>query len=489
MNIKTRFSTLITLAALAAALLAGRGTARAAGVEPPDTPAGRQFAAWLAAFNSGDRETLRQFTAKNRPQALPRLDGMMEFRERTGGFDLLKVEQSTPTHLRGIVKERKSDMYGRVEFEVDAAEPHLVTGLSIEMIPAPPDLKAAAPPPVLTPRMTQSDALAAFRAEIDKRVAEDRFAGAALIAKDGKPVFDQAYGLANREQKTPNTLDTKFRLGSMNKMFTAVSILQLAQAGKIDLNAPVGRYLTDYPNKDLARATIHQLLTHTGGAGDVFGPEFDAHRQDLRTPADFVKLYGERGPRYEPGAKWEYSNYGFVLLGAVIERVSGQSYYDYVDQHVFKPAGMTSTGSRPENENVPQRSTGYMKAEGSSTLIPNTDGLPYRGMPAGGGYSTVGDLLRFAAALQNHKLLNAEYTDLLTTGKVDTPFGTRYAYGFRDSIINGVRCFGHSGGAPGMNGDLQICPASGYVVAILANLDPFAAEDLTRFILPRLPEK
>jgi CubicO group peptidase (beta-lactamase class C family) len=250
----------------------------------------------------------------------------------------------------------------------------------------------------------------------------------------------------------------------------------------------VGKYLTDYPNKDVAsKVTIHQLLTHTGGTGDIFGPEFEAHRLELRTLQDYVKLYGERPPKYEPGSQWEYSNYGFILLGAIIEKVSGQSYYDYVREHVYVPAGMTSTGSEPEDKPVADRSAGYMKMD-SPDWKPNTDTLPYRGSSAGGGYSTVEDLAKFASALEANKLLSAHYTEMLTTGKPGTPENT-YAYGFQDAKISGVRCFGHGGGAPGMNGDLQICPGPGYVVAVLSNLDPPAATQVSGFITNRLPEK
>ncbi|MGA8029830.1 MAG: serine hydrolase domain-containing protein [Bryobacteraceae bacterium] len=143
--------------------------------------------------------------------------------------------------------------------------------------------------------------------------------------------------------------------------------------------------------------------------------------------------------------------------------MSGQNYFDYVRDHVYTPAGMSSTGSEPEDQPVADRSIGYTK-EGGTAWHPNTSFLPYRGMSAGGGYTTVGDLLRFADALQENKLLDAHHTQLLTTGKVDTPDGGRYAYGFGDHIANGVRCFGHGGGSPGMNGDLQVCPEVGYVV-------------------------
>jgi CubicO group peptidase (beta-lactamase class C family) len=176
-----------------------------------------------------------------------------------------------------------------------------------------------------------------------------------------------------------------------------------------------------------------------------------------------------------------------LLLGVVIERVSGQSYYDYVAEHIYQPAGMTRSGSEPESEAVPHRSIGYMRAQDGNGWTPNTETLPYRGTSAGGGYSTVGDLMRFATALLGHKLLDAEHTGLLITGKVNSGGGRMYAYGFEDARKDGVGSVGHGGGAPGMNGDLKIYPQSGYVVAVLSNLDPPAANQVSSFVDLRLP--
>ena len=448
----------------------------------PDTPPARQFSAWLDAFNSGDRASLLRFLEKNYPSRAANIDQELNFREMTGGFELRKPEESSSTRFSGIVQERDSDQFARFVIEVEPDEPHRITRLDLQLIARPPDFPM--------PRMNEGAALAALRAELEKRVAADRFAGAVLVARKDKPLFSGAYGLADREKKIPNKLTTRFRIGSMNKMFTAVAVLQLAQAGKIKLTDPIGKYLTDYPNKDLAsKVTIHHLLTHTGGTGDFFGPEFDAHRLELRTLQDYVKLYGKRGLAFEPGSRWEYSNYGFLLLGVVIERVTGKNYYEYVQDYVYKPAGMISTGSLSEDEVVPERSIGYTKFGGGKTWRLNTDTLPYRGTSAGGGYSTVEDLLRFANALENHTLLDAHYSELLTSGKVDTPNGAKYAYGFMDRNVHGVRSFGHGGGAPGMNGDLEIYPESGYVIAVLANMDPPAAQRIADFIANRLPEK
>ncbi len=339
-------------------------------------------------------------------------------------------------------------------------------------------------------RTSQADALTAIRAQLDKDRDAGRFAGAVLVAGNGKAIFTGAYGLADREKKVPNRLDTRFRIGSMNKMFTAVAVLQLVQAGKVSLTDPLGRYLTGYPNRDVAsRVTIHHLLTHTGGTGDIFGPAFESHRLELRTLQDYVNLYGTRGLEFEPGSRWAYSNYGFLLLGVLVERVSGQSYYDYVRDHVCTPAGMTRTGSLPEDQPLEQRSVGYMRPPGANAWVPNTGTLPYRGTSAGGGYSTVGDLVRFAGALLGHTLLDAKHTELLITGKVDVPNRGKYAYGFSDQTIAGTRSVGHGGGAPGMNGILEIRPRTGTVIAVLANVDPPAAQRVAELIAVRLPEK
>ena len=338
-------------------------------------------------------------------------------------------------------------------------------------------------------RLTEAEALAALETFVREEASADRFSGAALVAKDGEVLFSEAYGLADRERETPNTVQTRFRIGSMNKMFTAVAILQLVEAGKLDLTAPLGTYLTDYPNREVAtEVTIHHLLTHTGGTGDIFGPEFEAHRKELRTLVDYVELYGERGPEFEPGSQWAYSNYGFILLGAVIEAVTGQSYYDYVNEHIYEPAGMTGTGSVPEDQAVPDRAIGYMDPSGGTDWRPNTDTLPYRGTSAGGGYSTVEDFARFADALLSRELLSPDSTELLITGKEEIGPGISYAYGFEDHRgAEGNGWVGHGGGAPGMNGDLRIYLPSGYVVVVLANLDPPVAQRVADYLDARLP--
>jgi CubicO group peptidase (beta-lactamase class C family) len=335
-------------------------------------------------------------------------------------------------------------------------------------------------------RMTQADALAALTAHARERAAVDEFAGAVLVARHGKVLLEDAWGRADRKAGTANTPATRFRIGSMNKMFTAVATLQLVEAHKLALDDPIGKHLPDYPNKEVAaKVTVRHLLTHTGGTGDIFGPEFEEHRLQLREHRDYLKLYGSRGLTQEPGARFEYSNYGFVLLGALIEHLSGGSYDDYVHDHVFRRAGMRSTGSLPESVDVPGRAVGYMRSSPSGgAWVPNTDTLPWRGTAAGGGYSTVGDLLRFAEALSSGRLISEA-----TLAEATRPHQQQYGYGFGVQGQGPLRSYGHGGGAPGMNGELRVFPELGYVVVSLSNLDPPAASELVDFFALRMPDQ
>jgi CubicO group peptidase (beta-lactamase class C family) len=365
-------------------------------------------------------------------------------------------------------------------------------------------------------RLSEAQTIAALKEEVAKRAAADQFSGVVLIAKDGKPLFQQAYGYADSERKIPNALDTKFIFGSMGKMFTSVAVAQLAQAGKLSYDDPLSKYLPDYPNPEVAKVTIHQLLTHTGGTGDFFGPEFFAHHAELKELKDYVALYGNREPRFPPGSKWEYSNYGMILAGRIVEVVSGQSYNDYLQEHIFKPAKMKSTGNPLEGQQVKGLAINYTRVEPGQPPPPmgvpltgplHASGEPLSATPAGGGYSTVGDFLRFATALTSNKLLSAQYTELVTTGKVDAPpprgsmpagrpmpgarMGSmKYAYGFMDmQSPDGLRHVGHSGASPGQNSVLAIYAVSGYVVVVMANRDGPAADELARFLDQRVPLK
>ena len=209
----------------------------------PNTPAAQQFGAWLQAFNQDDRAAYQEFLRKMFPSQAEHLDDDWRFRQMTCGFALKKVEAGTSTKFAALVQERNSDQFGKLDLEVEAVEPHRIVHLDLKAIPRPAEF------PV--PHMSEDELIAAVSNEVERDAAGNRFAGAVLLAKNGKAVFTGAYGLADHEHKVRNTLKTRFRIGSMNKMFTAVATLQLVQAGKLQLDDPLRKYLTDYPNKDV----------------------------------------------------------------------------------------------------------------------------------------------------------------------------------------------------------------------------------------------
>jgi D-alanyl-D-alanine carboxypeptidase len=316
---------------------------------------------------------------------------------------------------------------------------------------------------------------------IDKLAAEDKFSGAVLVARDGKPIFMKAYGMANKSGNIPNRIDTKFNLGSMNKMFTAVAIAQLAERSKLSFDDPISKHLPDYPSREVAnKVTIHHLLTHTSGLGDYQNERFYAQLDKMRTVADLVPLFANDPLSFEPGEKWDYSNAGFVVSGLIIEKASGQSYFEYVKQHIFKPAGMTNTDFYERDTNVLNRAVGYMKVNLKGEPDPeaprreNRSTRPAKGSPAGGAYSTVNDMFRFRLALLKYRLLNQKYTDIVMREKVKVPAGwpmSEYGYGFAISFVNGKRIVGHGGAGLGIAGKLEMYPELSYTVVILSNYD------------------
>ena len=313
---------------------------------------------------------------------------------------------------------------------------------------------------------------------LDSLAAENKLSGAILVAKDGAPIASKASGVANKTTNVPITLETKFNLGSMNKMFTGIAVTQLAQEGKLDFKDLINKHLSDYPNKDVgAKVTIHQLLTHTSGMGSYTNDKFRAERTKLTTIAAHFPLFVNDPLSFSPGEKFEYSNSGYMVLGAIIERVSGQDYYAYIRDHIFRPVGMANSGFYEPGKEIPNLAIGYtrMGPDGKPTeqVRENTDTLEIRGGPAGGGYSTVGDLLKFHVALRSFKLLNRDYTELATKGKVDAPGPIgRYAYGFGDKIFDGKHIVGHNGGWPGVAANFEMYPELGYTSVILMNTDP-----------------
>jgi D-alanyl-D-alanine carboxypeptidase len=460
-----RAAKLLAFFLLAAAL-------RATAAPASETPVLQVFKQWLDAFNSSDAASLSRFWhTYGRNDIDNRVAGDLRLRNMTGGMTIYRVAEDTDTHLVVLMKENRG-AYSESTMDLASVAPPVVAGLMGHPVSSPEGAES----------LPSSDDELATR--VQKHVAEksgsDAFSGAIFVAHNGKTVFDQAWGMADETNSIRNTPETQFCIGSMNKMFTAVAILQIVAAGKLALDKPIGTYWPDYPNRDLAaHVTIRELLNHTGGTGDIFTPEYEAHRQETRALADYIKLFGTRPVAFEPGTRMEYSNYGFILLGRIIELVTREPYEKYIREHVYLPAGMLHTDSRPENDHVEGRAIGY--SNGSNALMPNTDTLPWSGTSAGGGYSTVRDLFLFSEALQSGKLLSPELLREATRG---SPMRGDYGMGFYALPDGG---YGHGGGAPGVNGELHILPHSGYVLIALANRDPRMATTMVDFITSILP--
>ncbi len=476
------------VAAVLTLLIVAYGVSANAQVTLPETFAGRHFAAFTKAFNSGDEEQFKAWLLTDAKAVDStevyerRFQFMQRFSQNLGGIEIKEVMESEEYTITALVKAVAPQ--GMMEwliftFSYDSVAPHGLLGIGLQPGEDPED---RLPDGELTDEM-----LTAYLDEyIDKLDQRERFSGAVLIANDGKPFYTKAVGLASKRYNIPNQLDTKFNLGSMNKMFTGVAIAQLAQQGKLSFDDPVGKFLPDYPNAEVAeKVTIHHLLTHTSGMSDYWEELFDARFWEIKTVQQLADLTAEKPLDFEPGAQFQYSNAGPVVLGLIIEKITGQSYYEYVRENIYQPAGMINTDCYEIDKPVPNLAIGYtrMNYDGSRLGDGWRNNLMMhagKGGPAGGGYSTVEDLLRFDIALRGHKLLNETYTDTVITGKVEMMPHMKYAYLFGDEDVEGERIVGHNGGAPGISAQLDMYWTSGYTVAVLANYDGAAGMMATK---------
>jgi CubicO group peptidase (beta-lactamase class C family) len=297
------------------------------------------------------------------------------------------------------------------------------------------------------------------------------FSGAVLVAHGGQVLVQEACGEASLRYHAKNDVETRFNLGSMNKMFTAVAVLQLVEAGKVSLTDPLSKYADEawLPHDITGRITIEELLTHTSGLGSFFDDGWDKTPRDLyRELNDYKPLIRTEKLAFPPGTKFQYSDTGMFMLGVVIERASGENYFDYIRQHVYAPAHMNRTDCYPMNEPVENLATGYeYYSKGPYHWRENTFDDVFRGGPAGGGFSTVGDLFRFARALRSGKLLSPASVKLMWTDRSPNDYGA----GFEVSNTAAGKVVGHSGFFEGVSGRLSIFVDRGYVVAVLSNID------------------
>ena len=285
--------------------------------------------------------------------------------------------------------------------------------------------------------------------EIDRRLddyftklaAADVFSGVALVARNGVPVFLKAYGMADRENRIANTIRTRFNIGSINKEFTKVAISQLIREGKLSADDTIGKFFPDYPQAASRNATVEQLLTHRAGLSDFFGDEFSAapkHR--FASNADYFRFVSTRPPAFAPGERNQYCNGCYIALGAIIEKVSGMTYEQYVAKNVFSRAEMANTGYPRSDRHEADMAIGYTRRAEGGGLVRNTSMHGVTGSAAGGGYSTALDLLTYVKALRAGKFPG------------------------NDAGI------GIAGGAPGTNAIVE--SRGEWVVIVLTNFDP-----------------
>jgi D-alanyl-D-alanine carboxypeptidase len=426
----------------------------------PRTPAGERAAALLEVVMNGDAEARRAFietawTADLRDRA--------PMEEHLAVMDRVAhdLEESERAEVRsrgetGVDITFRLDDGSRLHLTLDTEPepPHRVSGLSFRLGP---------PEPVRFESFDHAEeALSAL-------ARDEAFSGVVIAGRGDEIAFHRAYGMADRTAGRPVDLDTRFDIGSLDKLFTSVAILRLAEAAMVDLDAPVGRYLERLDAEVLERVTVRHLLQHTGGLGDYLGhPEFRGNPGRFRTTDDFLDLVRGETLLFEPGTDGRYSNSGFVVLGAIIEAVTERPYHEVVREMVLEPAGMIDTGPHPDHRSAVR----YAREHGR--LVDGDRRWPSAGSPAGGGYSTARDLYRFMAALYEDRLLPPAATDLLLGGFRPPPGG---------ELDRSRMRIGFGGGAPGLNADVTYDGSTGRIVAVVANLDPPIADRVSRGML------
>jgi CubicO group peptidase (beta-lactamase class C family) len=311
---------------------------------------------------------------------------------------------------------------------------------------------------------------------VQSYIAENQFMGTVLVARGDQVVLSKGYGSANLEWNIPNTPSTKFRLGSITKQFTAACILLLEERGKLKIEDPVKKYMADAPAA-WDKITIYNLLTHTAGIPNFTSFPDYATTQALPSPAEkTVARFRDKPLDFEPGSKFSYSNSGYVLLGYLIEKVSGQSYEKFVRENIFTPLEMKDSGYDSNSAVIARRASGYTQAEPGMRV---NAGIVHMSVPgaAGGLYSTTEDLLKWERGLFGGKVLSAA-----SLQKMTTPFMDDYAFGLLVRTSEGHKQIWHNGGIDGFNTSMAYYPDSKIVVIVLANLNGQAPD----LMLPKL---
>lgn len=295
----------------------------------------------------------------------------------------------------------------------------------------------------------------------------DHFMGSVLVARGGETLLSKGYGAADLQWNIPNAPNTKFRIGSVTKQFTAAAILLLQERGKLNIQDPVKRYYADAP-ASWDQVTLFHLLTHTSGIPSFTSfPEYDAIHVTPKTPAELIALFRDKPLEFAPGEKWNYSNSGYQLLGYVIEKASGERYEDFVRENIFVPLEMKDSGCETSRAIVSRRSTGYVDSASGFLNAGYVDmSVPYA---AGALYSTTEDLLRWEQGLFGGKLLGSKSLKVMTT-----PFKNDYALGIAVHSSSGHRVFEHSGAIDGFSSALVYYPDQKLAIVVLSNVEATA---------------
>ncbi len=306
---------------------------------------------------------------------------------------------------------------------------------------------------------------------VQSYVSNKSFMGSVLVIRDKTVLLEKGYGSADLEWDIPNSPTTKFRLGSITKQFTAASILLLEERGKLNINDPVKKYMADAPAA-WDKVTIYNLLTHTSGIPSFTGfPDYESTEATPTTPEKLVARFRDKPLEFQPGEKFAYDNSGYVLLGYLIEKISGQTYAQFVQENIFTPLQMKDSGYDSNSAIIMHRASGYSNGKEG---IENA-GFVHMTIPfaAGSLYSTVEDLARWEQGLFGGKVLSPA-----SLQKMTTPFKENYAFGLAVSTANGHKLFEHGGGIEGFNTHLAYYPDDKLIVVVLANLNGPAADDI-----------
>ncbi|HKZ12110.1 MAG TPA: serine hydrolase domain-containing protein [Rhodanobacteraceae bacterium] len=463
------WSPVVAAAAFLALAFVG-SIAKAAPANLPDSAVGKLGGELIHHVNADTAEQIRKWAPTVLSPAIDAGDradfvnGLVSAVRESGGVELTEAH----TQQGMLVLTVRVHHGGRMVLFVLAADPAQPGKLGhAELFPMDDPAAYAGWPKTAVSRAQMKQLI---HAALDHLVRADDFSGCVTVADGGETVFDECRGLAERDFGVPVDHQTRFRMASVGKMFTAVAIGQLVEAGKLSWDSTLARLVPEYPDRAAAKKiTVWELLHHTSGLGDFFVPAFFEHREKYVDPADYLELIARQPKHGEPGKDFNYSNAGYVLLGRIIENVSHEGYFDYIQRHVFAPAGMGSSGFNTLDEVTPKLAAGYFHESPFSTKWKaNWMKIPFKGSPAGDSYSTNADLLRFAEALRSGKLLKP--ATLAEMFKNPVPMGPgAIEAGFGERLSHGRHIRGHQGGIEGETTDLAMIWETGGAVALTSN--------------------